>query len=146
MLEKLQIEIRPLPKKRKAPAACAGTPLCICIWLSSYSLPVCVWLHNATSSYTPTLTRLILHAYSTTPPPLTVSTASPAPQTRAEQLAEMEELRAQNQRLMALVAAANAAGNAQTAPRGEALHDWVMHGPPQPRGAHTCSVSLQHSP
>ena len=87
VLQKWEIEIRPLPKKRKAPTACAGTPLCICIWLSSYSLPVCVWLHNATSSYTPTLTRLMLHVYSTM---------------------EMEELRAQNQRLMALVSAGNA--------------------------------------
>jgi hypothetical protein len=66
------------------------------------------------------LTLLLVHAYSTTPPPLTVSrTASPIPQTREEQLeVEVKRLRAQFTEAMT-----KTVSNAQTTPSGEALED-----------------------
>jgi hypothetical protein len=108
--------------KDKRRAACAGTPS-----VSAFGVTVTPSLSVFGSTTPPPLTRLLLHAYSTTPPPLTVSTtASPAPQTREEQLkAKVKKLRAQKQRLTAQLAEAmtQAASNAQTAPPGEALQD-----------------------
>ena len=108
--------------KDKRRAACAGTPS-----VSAFGVTVTPSLSVFGSTRPPPLTRLLLHAYSTTPPPLTVSTtASPAPQTREEQLeAKVKTLRAQKQRLTAQLAEAmtQAASNAQTAPPGEALQD-----------------------
>ena len=108
--------------KDKRPDACAGTPS-----VSAFGVTVTPSLSVFGSTTPPPLTRLLLHAYSTTPPPLTVSTtASPAPQTREEQLkAKVKKLRAQKQRLTAQLAEAmtQAASNAQTAPPGEALQD-----------------------
>jgi hypothetical protein len=96
--------------KDKRPDACAGTPS-----VSAFGVTVTPSLSVFGSTRPPPLTRLLLHAYSTTPPPLTVSTtASPAlasPLTREEQLeAEVKWLKAE------LEARTKAASNAQTAP------------------------------
>jgi hypothetical protein len=73
------------------------------------------------------LTLLLLHAYSTTPPPLTVSkTESPIPQTREEQPQTREEqLEVEVKRLRTQVpeVMTKTVSNAQTTPPGEELED-----------------------